>query len=260
MKKLIVFTSIFGMFISNFFSQDIIFTKSQTEIKAKVLEITAEIIKYKEYDFVNGPTRNIAKSNVFMIQFANGKKEFISVKENKDGNQEVNKNEKKLETNEFPINRISFSPGLGMSYCLGGIRTQYRRAGKFDFGVDFSLGMIKDFFNNDANSGSQLGLGLKWYFFNDLYLNANYSTLGKSIPSKHNSLASFLLGMDIMKYSKNIGYGLNIGLGFCRIGNIERTGYDYSVDPYIPTYSNELVYINALAVDFGIVVAFGVSD
>ena len=83
MKKFFLLLSIFGMFISNFFSQDIIYTKSQTKIKAKVLEITTDAIKYKEYDFIDGPTRNIAKSNVFMIEYSNGKKEFISKNDTK---------------------------------------------------------------------------------------------------------------------------------------------------------------------------------
>ena len=92
MKRFILLISIFGMFISNFFSQDIIYTKSQTEIKAKVLEITTDAIKYKEYDFIDGPTRNIAKSNVFMIEYSNGKKEFISKLENKDYDESTKSN------------------------------------------------------------------------------------------------------------------------------------------------------------------------
>ena len=261
MKKLILLISIVGFFKSNFFSQDIIFTKSQTEIKAKVLEITPDVIKYKEYDFIDGPTRNIVKSDVFMIQFANGKKEFISDKK-KDVNQQINRNkkEKELETNEFPINRISLSPGLGMSYCVAGIRTQFRRSGKIDFGIDLTLGLAQNAIANDLTSGAQLGLGLKWYFFNDLYLNANYSTLGKFIPltGKNQTLASFMLGFDIMKYTKNIGYGLNIGLGLARISSLEEIGYNNITNTRI--YSNKPLYNNGPAIDFGIVVAFGLSN
>ena len=261
MKKLILLISIVGVFNSNFFSQDIIFTKSQTEIKAKVLEITPDAIKYKEYDFIDGPTRNIVKSDVFMIQFANGKKEFISVKENKDVNQQINRNkkEKELETNKFPINRISLSPGFGMSYCAAGIRTQFRRSGKIDFGIDLTLGLAQNILANDLTSGAQLGLGLKWYFFNDLYLNANYSSLGEFIPltGKYQTLASFMLGFDIMKYTKNIGYGLNVGLGLARISTLEDIGYDIT---NTRVYSNKPLYNNAPAIDFGIVIAFGLSN
>ena len=264
MKKLILLISIVGFFNSNFFSQDIIFTKSQTEIKAKVLEITPDAIKYKEYDFLDGPTRNIVKSDVFMIQFANGKKEFISDKK-KDVNQQINRNkkEKELETNEFPINRISLSPGLGMSYCFAGIRTQFRRSGKIDFGLDLTFGRERGLFGDNeitSTSGPQFGLGLKWYFFKDLYINTSYSYLGKYevLTDKSRYFTSLLIGMDIMKYSKNIGYGLNIGFGMARIGNVKRLGYDSATGLQI--YSNKLDFDTQVGIDLGIVFAFGVSN
>ena len=267
MKKLILLISIVGVFNSNFFSQDIIFTKSQTEIKAKVLEITTDAIKYKEYDFLDGPTRNIVKSDVFMIEYSSGKKEFISDKENKDVNQQVNRNkkEKELETNEFPINRISLSPGLGMSYCVAGIRTQFRRSGKIDFGLDLTFGGERGLFSDNqitstSTSGPQFGLGLKWYFFKDLYINTSYSNLGKYevLNDKSRYFTSLLIGMDIMKYSKNIGYGLNIGFGMTRIGNVKRLGYDSATGLQI--YSNKLDFDTQVGIDLGIVFAFGVSN
>ena len=111
MKKFFLLLSIFGMFISNFFSQDIIYTKSQTKIKAKVLEITTDAIKYKEYDFIDGPTRNIAKSNVFMIEYSNGKKEFIS----KNELEEPIKEEKEVQifSRKGLHYGIHFTPGIG---------------------------------------------------------------------------------------------------------------------------------------------------
>ena len=40
-------------------AQDIILKKDGSEIKAKVLEITEQQVKYKDFDFQNGPIRNI---------------------------------------------------------------------------------------------------------------------------------------------------------------------------------------------------------
>ena len=58
-------------------AQDIILKQDGTEIKAKVLEITDQQIKYKDFDFQNGPIRNINIPDVFMITYENGQKEIF---------------------------------------------------------------------------------------------------------------------------------------------------------------------------------------
>jgi hypothetical protein len=58
-------------------AQDIIVKTDKTEIKAKVTEITEMVIKYKKWDNQNGPVYNIARSEVFMILYANGQREII---------------------------------------------------------------------------------------------------------------------------------------------------------------------------------------
>ncbi|MFC2100715.1 hypothetical protein ACFLRZ_02675 [Bacteroidota bacterium] len=63
------------------FAQDIIIKHSGEEIKAKVLEITSENIKYKAYEYQDGPIRNANISEVFMIIYENGSKEIFNKKE-----------------------------------------------------------------------------------------------------------------------------------------------------------------------------------
>ena len=154
MKKFFLLLSIFGMFISNFFSQDIIYTKSQTEIKAKVLEITTDAIKYKEYDFIDGPTRNIAKSNVFMIEYSNGKKEFISKNDTKvenitnkrDDSKNINTSGYRLIT-EIGYNAIYEQMGNGTYFNLRGLKINiingYNFKNKFYGGISTGV-MIND--------------------------------------------------------------------------------------------------------------------
>jgi|SRR6218665_418149 len=78
MKKIIpaivtlLFTISFG------FSQDIITKKSEENIKAKVLEITNNEIKYKKYDNINGPTYTIPASDVLTIRYENGQTEIFN--------------------------------------------------------------------------------------------------------------------------------------------------------------------------------------
>jgi hypothetical protein len=59
-------------------AQDIILKKDGSETKAKVLEITEQHVKYKDFDFQSGPTRNINISEVFMITYENGEKEVFN--------------------------------------------------------------------------------------------------------------------------------------------------------------------------------------
>jgi len=132
MKKmlLILVTAIgFGM-IAN--AQDIILKRDGTEIKAKVLETTDQVIKYKEFDFQDGPTRNINKSEVFRITYSNGKIELFN----------KNVSSSKRQSTSNCVNNTAFGLDIGLGGSLGetfasslGIRVMHH----FNpyFGIDF---------------------------------------------------------------------------------------------------------------------------
>lgn len=67
----ICFSSIKG------YTQDLIVKNDKTEIKSKVEEITDDVIKYKKFEMLDGPTYSINKREVFMIVYKNGTKEYI---------------------------------------------------------------------------------------------------------------------------------------------------------------------------------------
>ena len=60
-------------------AQDTLILKSGQELKVKVLEILSTEIKYKPFDNLDGAVYQVDKPLVFMIKFANGKKEVIEV-------------------------------------------------------------------------------------------------------------------------------------------------------------------------------------
>ena len=80
----VITCSLFGFgIIAN--AQDVILKKDGSDIKSKVLEITDQQIKYKDFDFQSGPIRNINISEVFMITYENGQREvFNKTNESKD--------------------------------------------------------------------------------------------------------------------------------------------------------------------------------
>lgn len=81
LKPLILF-SLFGViYISSLCAQDTITLKNGEEIEAKVLEITPDIIKYKKFNNLDGPTISILKSEVFMIKYENGTKDVFGVED-----------------------------------------------------------------------------------------------------------------------------------------------------------------------------------
>ncbi len=77
MKK-VFFLSIFVLISFVSICQDIIIKKSGEEIKSKILEIGVYDIKYKRFDFQDGPVYSISKSEVVLVRYENGINEVIT--------------------------------------------------------------------------------------------------------------------------------------------------------------------------------------
>ena len=76
MKNVITIVSFMLMaFTTN--AQDTLTLKTGQDMKVKVLEVLSTEIKYKPFDNLDGAVYQIDKPLVFMIKFANGKKEVI---------------------------------------------------------------------------------------------------------------------------------------------------------------------------------------
>ena len=58
------------------YCQDIIVKKNTDELQVKILEVGINEIKYKNWNNQEGPTYVINKSDIFMIKYANGDKEW----------------------------------------------------------------------------------------------------------------------------------------------------------------------------------------
>jgi len=56
-------------------AQDIIIKKDGTEIQSKVLEINATEVKYKSFDYLDGPTMVLLKDELTSIKYPNGRME-----------------------------------------------------------------------------------------------------------------------------------------------------------------------------------------
>ena len=142
MKKQILLISVLCFIALSSLGQDIIVKRNGDEIKSKVLEIEIEIIKYKDYDFQNGPTRNIKISDVFMIIYENGEKEKFTTSE--------------IVTNNE--NRFGLKPGYNINIEMG------YEIGVGDLGMDrLKLNIINKYQIN-PNFSLGFGTGLRYYF------------------------------------------------------------------------------------------------
>ena len=74
MKRLILLLVVLPSFL---IGQDIIIKKNADEIKAKVVEVGMDNIKYKNFDNLQGPSYVIPKFEVFMIRYENGNKDVF---------------------------------------------------------------------------------------------------------------------------------------------------------------------------------------
>lgn len=75
MRKLLFIFLIAASSTLNCLSQDVIYKKDGSEIKAKIIEIEVENVKYKIFEQQDGPVRNIAKKDIFIIIYQDGTKE-----------------------------------------------------------------------------------------------------------------------------------------------------------------------------------------
>ncbi len=62
----------------NLISQDQLFKKDNTKIEVKILEINPTEIKYKLFNYEDGPIITVLKSDVALIIYKNGMHEVIT--------------------------------------------------------------------------------------------------------------------------------------------------------------------------------------
>jgi hypothetical protein len=114
-----------SLFLNNHEVCDLIIMKDGQEIKCKVSEIGVNEIKYKKCDNLNGPIYSISKSEVLLIQYANGSKDIIKSNEQKQTNTSNSSDNSKTKNHPLAIAALICST-----------------AGIFFYGIGVLLGLI----------------------------------------------------------------------------------------------------------------------
>ena len=230
--KRILFLFLIGLSCNLVFAQDIIFKHNGDEIKSKIIEITDETIKYKEFEFQDGPIRNIKITDVFMVIYENGRREKYTAIEPQTSTEKKTSTEKPTSTEKktseevpksvpprksYKGNYFSIGTGYGNSYGGIGVRVQGRFGGNQGFGVHGGVG----YFPGAPVLGAA---GLKFFPYKDIYINAQFGFSGVESgyyywDDYYNDYYSRVLfgpalmtGVD-MTWGRKVGFGFNAGIG-----------------------------------------------
>jgi hypothetical protein len=157
MKKVIFFVVFVVLAMTTTFAQDIILKQSGDEIKSKIIEISNENIKYKEFDYQNGPIKNILISEVFMIIYENGRKEIFTKEEV--SNISAQDSFQTQDSSQTTNSGEGFNLGLHLGIPVG----DYEDFANFTLGLDVSY-----LFNVDDGFDVGIAIGYINFFSKDL--------------------------------------------------------------------------------------------
>lgn len=190
MKRIIytLITLVAGSFAS--YAQDIIVLRNADEIEAKVQTIGFNDITYKKWDFQDGPSYQVAQSDVLFIKYANGRKELFynrQESDNKSSNDEpiyVNKMHNRTPFNVYIEGGALFTSmesGPAVNFTFGARFSEIFYAGLttgFDalFLTDGSESFDAATFPLMLNVRSFIPIKHKYYPFLSLSLGANFMT------------------------------------------------------------------------------------
>jgi len=88
-----------------FFAQDIIFMKNGSEIQAIVREVGIEDIIYKRFNNLNGPTYRVRKSEISMIRYEDGSRDFFdNVSSSSNNKQQTSESQRNFYRNDIDYN------------------------------------------------------------------------------------------------------------------------------------------------------------
>ncbi len=154
-QKIYLIVTVLTLFSLKLLAQDIITLKDGTEITSKILEVAEDVVKYKKWDYQDGPTFTISKDKVFMIKYSNGTKDVFN-----DSSKPKEKEEDKPKENVYNRNMLSLNP---LHLALGGNLSlayeAYSKNGKTGFKIPLVFPVIANYYNNQLT----IGLDIKHY-------------------------------------------------------------------------------------------------
>lgn len=268
MKKNLLILLAGMIFCGSLSAQDLIFIKPHNStIEAKVIEITEDQIKYKDFNNLDGPIRTIDKSDVSKIVYENGIEEEFKVPEKPKYNYENYLDNPQQPTKNQPTEYKGkyFLIGAGFGNSYGGIGAKFagRFGGQLGFGFHGGLGylpfIIEDNSGDFESSGEGAILfsaGFQFFFYKWIYVDLQFGSFGIEQSYSYSYYYDPYSGNSSFtsEYGKEILYGPSILVGGDFIfgkhfGFNAASGFSYNINDAV---SVEVVF----AFDIGFIVAF----
>ncbi len=236
-------------------AQDIIVFNNKTadEIEAKVVEVSSNEVKYKKWNYQDGPTFSVSTDEIFVIKYRNGEKQtFLEQKEAEAApaasqNSSVSYNAAAPHTygqTSDTGQQIQPSAGsAGPAYFYSFAKPKENRWGDFEphveGGIYFGYALGLGVFALDAIECMELRIGYRFnpYFFlggsasNLMFY--DYPKLYEDMPDTNgfvpilaDARAYLPLGEKVSLFG-DFGLGVNVGYGVCS------TDFTYQVGPGI---------------------------
>jgi hypothetical protein len=178
MRLFLLFILICFCCATNIFAQDVLYTISGNKIKAKVIEINANEIKYKDFNNIEGPTYLIYNTDVVLIQFANGSSQIINANApalkpaktetvtTKKPQQKQNQNLYYMNPNLLSINALALANGdVTLMYDRDFFNSRLSLSALGGYNFNTRMGVLNSFINDSrehAKKNFDLGLGINF--------------------------------------------------------------------------------------------------
>lgn len=240
MKKIIFFFFTLIIF-QNAFSQDILYKKNGEKIEGKIIEVTLDTVNYKSIDNLEGPSKNIPVSSVYMIKYENGKEEIFNTEPallEKPDNFFSDKKDK----------YFSIATGFGQSYGGLGIRLQGRAGKILGFGYHAGVGYVLP--QENEKTDIFYSFGLKFFWLKAWYVDLQYGPT--SIGTKSYSVYNHYFWTHIEE--KEILFGPSLLIGGDWFFD-ERVGLNGALG-VATNLTNDIFPVVFATMDFGFVVKF----
>jgi len=227
MKKAILIVSV--IFCANFvLAQDQLFKTDNTKLLVKIIEISPESIKYKQFDNLSGPSYVLSKKEVSLIIYENGNHEVI-VSNAPTNIENSASNGRDQKTSTYKIDSLSYykyAQSISINFLnfanneFGFIyqREFYKKS--FNLVIPVAIGLGEPIVTESVYFGGNNSNNYYYTGYNYSYLNLNRKLfefgLGLNYYASLKHSINYYIGpmLKFMQYSANQSYNYNNGYGY----------------------------------------------
>lgn len=231
----------------NLFGQDLIITNSKEELKTKVIEIDELLVKYKKFDFQDGPIYSVKKSDIFLIIYSNGTRETFnqneidrvspgtqSVKNSPDSDKEELNN---TTTSISSKNSLQNNPANPEKLPIDSSKSILFKKGDRLLGLGLGTGVLL------GNSGGLANVNIPYLSarFDNIYIQFGENmSIGAGLFAAYHSYSIGILGNESIfnvisgglsgsyyySFSEKLAVGAGVRVLYVSVSSFENFGYD----------------------------------